>query len=719
MGPTLREVLASGGLGGSPSSTGNQLHPLRRVTQSPSRFVSSSAKWQVHIPPHTVRAVRTVQFPAASLSAALNFVSLGEAAKDDAERPTEICDDPQFIVGGATRTDICQGALGDCWLLAAIASLTLNEEVLARVVPLNQSFQENYAGIFRFQFWQYGEWVEVVVDDRLPTKDGELLFVHSAEGSEFWSALLEKAYAKINGCYEALSGGATTEGFEDFTGGIAEWYELKKAPANLFKIIQKALQKGSLLGCSIDITSIADSEAITYQKLVKGHAYSVTGAEEVESRGSLEKLIRIRNPWGEVEWTGKWNDNCPNWNTVDPEVRERLIRRHEDGEFWMSFSDFLRQYSRLEICNLTPDTLTADSYKKWKLTKMDGNWRRGSTAGGCRNYPNTFWMNPQYLIKLEEEDEDQEDGERGCTFLVGLIQKHRRRQRKMGEDMHTIGFGIYEVPEELAGQTNIHLSKKFFLTTRARERSDTYINLREVLNRFKLPPGEYVVVPSTFEPNKDGDFCLRVFSEKKADYQVVDDEIEGDLEELDVSEDDIDDGFRRLFAQLAGEDAEISAFELQTILRRVLAKRRLGKRLRQTVRVSPPPSPASTNPRAPIFHGQSDGSGKLGLKEFYVLWTKIQKYQKIYREIDVDRSGTMNSYEMRKALEEAGFKLPCQLHQVIVARFADDDLIIDFDNFVRCLIRLETLFRIFKQLDPENTGTIQLDLISWLCFSVL
>ncbi|XP_030724252.1 calpain-2 catalytic subunit [Globicephala melas] len=650
-------------------------------------------------------------FPA--LPSSLGFKELGPYSSKtrgiEWKRPTEICDDPQFITGGATRTDICQGALGDCWLLAAIASLTLNEEVLARVVPLDQSFQENYAGIFHFQFWQYGEWVEVVVDDRLPTKDGELLFVHSVEGSEFWSALLEKAYAKINGCYEALSGGATTEGFEDFTGGIAEWYELRKAPPNLFRIIQKALQKGSLLGCSIDITSAADSEAITFQKLVKGHAYSVTGAEEVESRGSLQKLIRIRNPWGEVEWTGQWNDNCPNWTTIDPEERERLTRRQEDGEFWMSFNDFLRHYSRLEICNLTPDTLTSDTYKKWKLTKMDGNWRRGSTAGGCRNYPNTFWMNPQYLIKLEEEDEDQEDGENGCTFLVGLIQKHRRRQRKMGEDMHTIGFGIYEIPEELTGQNNVHLSKSFFLTHRARERSDTFINLREVLNRFKLPPGEYILVPSTFEPNKDGDFCIRVFSEKKADYQVVDDEIEANLEEIDVSEDDIDDGFRRLFAQLAGEDAEISAFELQTILRRVLARRQDIKSDGFSIETC----------KIMVDMLDSDGSGKLGLKEFYILWTKIQKYQKIYREIDVDRSGTMNSYEMRKALEEAGFKMPCQLHQVIVARFADDQLVIDFDNFVRCLVRLETLFRIFKRLDPEDTGMIQLDLISWLCFSVL
>ncbi|XP_049926341.1 calpain-2 catalytic subunit-like isoform X1 [Epinephelus moara] len=656
------------------------------------------------------------------------------------KRPTELCSNPQFIAAHATRTDICQGALGDCWLLAAIASLTLNKQVLSRVVPHDQSFDENYAGIFHFEFWQFGEWVDVVVDDRLPTRDGELLFVHSAESSEFWSALLEKAYAKLNGCYEALSGGSTTEGFEDFTGGIAERHDLSRPDPHLFHIIEKALARGSLLGCSIDvclsflfhshvvgllvisggfyltnfsspsqITSAADSEAVTYRKLVKGHAYSVTGAEKVEYRGNTERLIRIRNPWGQVEWNGAWSDKSSEWRYVSDDDRERLVNRCEDGEFWMSFTDFLRQYSQLEICNLTPDALSGDEFKKWAEIEFEETWRRGVSAGGCRNFPNSFWMNPQFVIKLEDVDDDPDDGEEGCTFIVGLMQKNKRRMRKMGEDLETIGFAIYELPEECAGQRQVHLKRNFFLRNSSKARSETFINLREVCNHFCLPPGEYLIIPSTFEPNKNGDFYVRVFSEKSAEFQEIDDPVDCHVEQTNIDEDDISDRFKRLFGQLAGHDVEISAFELQRILNRVVTHR-------DDIKTSGFSMPTCRNM---INLLDKDGSGKLGLVEFKILWTKIEKLLNVYREKDADQSGCMSSSEMRMAVEEAGFSLNNALHQIIVARYSDPGLTIDFDSFVCSMIRLETLFNTFKTLDEKGSGRIQLGFMEWMDLAML
>ncbi|XP_008123245.1 calpain-1 catalytic subunit [Anolis carolinensis] len=651
------------------------------------------------------------QFPA--ILSVLGFKELGpNSGKTQGvrwKRPSEIVDDPQFIVGGATRTDICQGTLGNCWLLAAIGSLTLNEDLLHRVVPQDQTFQKDYAGIFHFQIWQFGKWVDVVIDDRLPTKDGKLVFVHSAECQEFWSALLEKAYAKLNGSYEALSGGSTTEGFEDFTGGVAEVYNLKKPPSNIARIICKALERGSLLGCSIDITSARDVEAVTFRKLVKGHAYSVTGFKNVDYRGQQESLIRIRNPWGEVEWTGAWSDSSSEWNEVDPDQREELHLKKEDGEFWMSFRDFMRQFSRLEICNLTPDTLDKDGLSRWHTALFEGSWHRGSTAGGCKNHPATFWTNPQFKIKLLEEDDDPEDDEVACTFLVALMQKHRRKARQTGEDMHTIGFAVYEAPEESRSCQNVHLKKDFFLRNQSQAHSETSISLREVSNHIRLPPGEYIIVPYTLEPNKEADFVLRVFTEKQSDTEELDEEISADLpDEDEISEDDVDENFKNMFSQLAGEDIEISVFELRTFLNRAISKYNDLKT----------DGFSMDSCRNMVNLMDKDGSARLGLVEFQILWNKIRSWLNIFRQFDLDKSGTMSSYEMRLALEAAGFKLDNKLHQVVVDRYADDSLGVDFDNFVSCLVKLETMFRFFKSMNREGTGNAVINLREWLTFTM-
>lgn len=61
---------------------------------------------------------------------------------------------------------------------------------------------------------------------------------------------------------------------------------------------------------------------------------------------------------------------------------------------------------------------------------------------GCTD---TFWTNPQYRLKLLEEDDDPDDSEVICSFLVALMQKNRRKDRKLGANLFTIGFAIYEV----------------------------------------------------------------------------------------------------------------------------------------------------------------------------------------------------------------------------------------------------------------------------------
>ncbi|XP_004715824.1 calpain-12 [Echinops telfairi] len=657
---------------------------------------------------------------------ALGYDQLGpdsEKAKGvEWKRPHEFCEEPQFICEDMSRTDVCQGRLGNCWFLAAAASLTLYPRLLCRVVPPGQSFQGGYAGVFHFQLWQFGHWVDVVVDDRLPVHEGKLMFVRSQQRHEFWAPLLEKAYAKLHGSYEVMRGGHMNEAFVDFTGGVGEVLYLRKDSPGLFSALRHALAKESLVGA----TALSNQgEYRTDEGLVKGHAYSVTGTHKVWLGFTKVQLLRLRNPWGRVEWTGAWSDSCPRWDAIPAEWREALLVRKEDGEFWMELQDFLHHFNTVQICSLSPEVLgPSPAGGGWHVHTFQGRWVRGFNSGGSQPGAETFWTNPQFRLTLlepdEEEDDDDEQGPWGgwgaagmrgpamggrlpkCTILLSLIQRNRRRLRAQGLTYLTVGFHVFQIPEELLGLWDTPHSRALLPGLLRADRSP-FSARRDVSRRCRLPPGHYLVVPSAARADDEADFTLRIFSERRHAAAEIDDVISADVQVLAVPCAPLSLGLELLFRELAGEEDELVSPQLQVLLSIALEPVRAHGR-----------TPGEIGLRTCEQLVQCFGhGGRLALPCFQQLWGRLLEWQATFDKFDEDASGTMNSYELRLALKAAGFHLNNQLTQVLTSRYRDSRLRVDLERFVACAARLTCIFRHCSRHLDGGEGVVCLTHKQW------
>ncbi|XP_005105403.1 calpain-A [Aplysia californica] len=436
-------------------------------------------------------------------------------------RPQEILGDgneAELITNGVTRDDIKQGILGDCWFLSSCAAVSRRDQLVTKIIPANQVLSgPMYNGLIRFNFWRFGEWVMVVIDDRLPTVKKKLIYGQSKDPKEFWVALMEKAYAKLHGSYEALEGGITMDALVDLTGGLAERYELTEYDPSLYKLILRAHKSGAFIACSRkgDWRSSTKADA---NGLIPGHAYTVIDITKIKHKMGEEKLLRVRNPWGdETEWRGSWSDNDVNWKWVDEETKEKIQQESkDDGEFWMSFKDFYRQFGEVTICLMGPD-FDGDgvSDRVGHMEMIHGEWSLGQSAGGSRNNLVKFATNDQYLLTLTEPDDfnqetDDAESEGKSTIVISLMQEHRRSRRNVKVKSYQIGFFIYKTED-----TNNKLSLRHFRYNPDVARTNCFVNFREVSGRFELDPGHYVIIPSTFLEDCPAHYMLRVFGEKK------------------------------------------------------------------------------------------------------------------------------------------------------------------------------------------------------------
>ncbi|KAJ8924782.1 hypothetical protein NQ315_000935 [Exocentrus adspersus] len=590
------------------------------------------------------------------------------------KRPKDLCARPGFVQDGPAQFDITPGKMGDRWLVSCLGVLYLNKGLFYRVVPADQSFNgEQYSGVFRFRLWWCGEWTEVLVDDRLPTVHGRLAFLQSQHSDHFWPGLLEKAYAKLHGSYEALKYGSMLDGLSDLTGGITESIPIRQDATSCARLLHKLLDMTSIVTCSVQPPNQVRSHT---EKLANGIQiginYRIYSVERTETfNGEAVQLIKIRNPLGQSsEYTGSWSVDSQEWSDTQPQEMERIQSKLVEGEFWMPFSDFVQTFTHLEVVHLDNDTSRDEPSlhhkNTWQMRLYQGNWQKGL-----------------HLLLSEMEE------------VVVSLNQHSIMEPKV------IGFTSYSLPKS----NTETISKAFFKKNKSLFNSQ-YTNSRQVSHRCQLEQGGYLIIPTTFEPGQESGFTLRVYSSKPLKLKLLD-TVPVLLKSAIVKAPPLLDGksftqYEAVFLQLADEHRTVNAFELQELLDACLPNDYIK-------------SCASIEVcRQIVLTFENSGTGRLKFSDFKDLMCSLKFWQTAFKNHTKEKTGILKAERLRDALLEVGFQLSSDVLATLILRYMRKDGTLRFGDFVSAILHLTVSFNLFEAKDPLQNGSIKLNLAEWL-----
>lgn len=260
---------------------------------------------------------------------------------------------------------------------------------------------------------------------------------------------------------------------------------------------------------------LSEKKAKTSKKVVGIHSmisYRVVALHRMDRADGCPYLIKLHNPLiSDLDGRPK---SSIDWFRLSSAERSQLTC--EEGEFWLNFRDFLETFASLEVIHLDSETSKDEPslrgkspwfIKFWRgkctllyflttfhlFSESSGVWRRGVTAGGCRNNIHTFHTNPQLLLHLNQSD----------TIIVCLNQ-HSILEPKV------IGFSVYAFNNQ-NGNLETRLDKSYFKRNRSLYNS-LYTNTKQISLRCKLDEGKYVLIPTSFEPGQEGYFSIRTYS---------------------------------------------------------------------------------------------------------------------------------------------------------------------------------------------------------------
>jgi len=380
------------------------------------------------------------------------------------------------------------------------------------------------------------DWEVVLVDDRLPIgSDGLPCFARCPSPVVLWVSIIEKAFAKFKGCYEATGGGSVDDGLLYLTGGLSREVGLPPSADRamvdaLWQQMMEWWMTAHVIGCEHRISTPPSDEFLATGLLPNVPYCVVTGGEP----SSAGRMVRLRTFHGHSEWKGKWSDSDPAWTS---QMRQSLAYSNdkEDGTFWMAFGDFVTWFNVLFTCRMADD--------RWTTLTTRSRWE-DQTAGGCVPNYSSWRTNPQWLLRtskplrltvsLSTEQTNAADGTPqafspdaaiGVSVLLGNTGADARR-RKL----------LVHHPEELI------------------KRADPR-PVRRLVSEIALEASEtpYIIMPHTFMPGREGMFTMTLRADDTDDDGDADFVLEPVRKDSDWYQGQKTDGWAISLARGAGQ----------------------------------------------------------------------------------------------------------------------------------------------------------------------
>jgi len=347
-------------------------------------------------------------------------------------------------------TDISQGALGNCWFCGSLAAVAEKPKLVKRLfVDDNSRHGElNPVGVYLVRLCDGGEWRFVTLDDHFPCNQSMMLAYSGARRNQLWVPLVEKAFAKLRGCYEATEGGNPNEGLRLLTGwpNIVLHLQAKEREDASPSAAEQAMRVQA--NCTVTdeellwvrLVSARDADLIMcgscghvdgltkemYREagLSPSHCYSIVHVAAAKN-GSL-RLVQVRNPWGTgLKWRGAFSDDdALNWTDAVKAEVGAVDLGQDGGIFWMTLQDLRRYFNSITICPYR------DGWSDQRYTSTFPATTHGPQPGFFLGWPSR--SKTEALLSLMQPEERQTS----TTMMadLGLVLFRVRADEAPGQD---------------------------------------------------------------------------------------------------------------------------------------------------------------------------------------------------------------------------------------------------------------------------------------------